>query len=202
MSEFSVNIPDIHIGNTIVQYLKDSGKTQGYLAKLLKMPTSNLTRLLKRKSMETDRLFQISVEIEYNFFAIYGCHPDKTVDYRISTPDLGNHIEKKLVDIKMPRSEFAEKLGIKPTDVSRLLKRTSFDTDKLVKISQILNYNFFWDFYHGSPEEQNLDPLSSWQKIRLDELLIENERQKERIFNLELKVKSLKDKLAAAGIED
>ncbi len=68
MVEETISVPDIHIGNEILRYLKDSGKTQAFLARGLNMPTSNLARILKRKSMETDRLFQICLSLDYNFF--------------------------------------------------------------------------------------------------------------------------------------
>lgn len=202
MVEEKVSVPDLHIGNEILRYLADKGKTQAYLARELNMPTSNLARILKRKSMETDRLFQICMCLDYNFFSIFGNEPNFAENYSLGLPNIGALVEMQLVKKKMQRSEFAEALGIKPSDVSRILKKTSFDTDKLVKISQILNHNFFCDFYNEYPDSENETDLFRQMQIqRMDELTIENQRLKYENEELNKKVDYLQKKLSEAGID-
>ncbi len=202
MVEETISVPDIHIGNEILRYLKDSGKTQAFLARGLNMPTSNLARILKRKSMETDRLFQICLSLDYNFFSIYGNEPDLAEDFSLALPNIGALVEMQLIKKKMQRSEFAESLGIKPSDVSRILKRTSFDTDKLVKISQILNHNFFCEFYHEVPTTETEADFFRQREIQMiEELTNDNQRLRYENEELNKKVDYLQKKLSEAGID-
>ncbi len=202
MTEELVSVPDIHVGNEILRYLKDSGKTQAYLARGLNMPTSNLARILKRKSMETDRLFQICIFLDHNFFAILGGETNFSDSFSLSLPNLGALIEMDLVKKKMQRSEFAEALGIKPTDISRILKKTSFETEKLGKISRILNHNFFCEFYHEVPdEEKEADYFRQREIQRIEELTYENQRLKHENEELNKKVDFLQKKLLETGID-
>lgn len=202
MTEKAISVPDIHVGNEILRYLKDSGKTQAFLARGLNMPTSNLARILKRKSMETDRLYQICICLDYNFFAIFGNEANFTDNFSLSLPNLGALIEMDLVKKKMQRSDFANALGIKPTDISRILKRTSFDTEKLGKISHILNHNFFCEFYHEVPDEETETDYFRQREIQMiEELTYENQRLKHENEELNKKVDFLQKKLSEAGID-
>lgn len=217
MAEESVILQDIHVGNAIVRHLKEIGEKQSYLARLLDMPTSNLTRILKRHSMETHRLFDICMKLDYNFFALFGNDTDLLERYSLGEPEIGLCIERRLNKIQMLRADFASALGVKPTDVSRILKRTSFETDKLLLISRILNYNFFKDFYHEVPSsvEDQDKSIKSFIETKYDEMLLENNRLKNELDlvkkelssvkkeNKKLKKENvyLKTKLTDAGIE-
>lgn len=217
MVEESVLLQDIHVGNAIIRHLKEIGEKQSYLARLLNTPTSNLTRMLKRSSMDTHRLFEICIKLDYNFFALFGNDTDLLESYSLGEPEIGLCIEKRLNKIEMLRADFASALGVKPTDVSRILKKTSFETDKLLLISRILNYNFFKDFYHKTPisKEEQDNSLKSFFETRYDEMVIENNRlSNEQVLvknelasvkeeNEKLKKENvyLKTKLTEAGIE-
>lgn len=217
MVEDSVFLQDIHVGNAIIRHLKEIGEKQSYLARLLNTPTSNLTRMLKRNSMDTHRLFDISMKLDYNFFALFGKDTDLLEQYSLGEPEIGLHIEKRLNELEMLRADFASALGIKPTDVSRILKKTSFETDKLLLISRILNYNFFKDYYHKTPisKEEQDKSLKSFLETRYDEMVLENNRLSNEIVlvknelasvkeeNVNLKKENVyfKNKLIEAGIE-
>ena len=206
MKEAKVIIPDIHVGNMILKYLSDNRYSQADLSKRLKLPTSNISRLLKRESLTTDRLFEISMALEYNFFAAFCGEADKygSENYTITIPEsLGVNIDRRLREIRMTQTEFASHLGIARTDVTRILKKTSFETSKLVSISRILNYNFFHDFYRAIPEDGSIEDLQAHLHARLlmrfEVLQIENERlkeenhqQKERIAELMAENEQLK----------
>ena len=194
MAEETVFLQDIHVGNAIIRHLKEIGEKQSYLARLLDMPTSNLTRILKRSSMETHRLFEISMKLGYNFFALFGNDTDLLERYSLGEPEVGLCIEKRLNKLEMLRADFASALGVKPTDISRLLKRTSFETDKLLLISRILNYNFFKDFYHEIPisvEDQDKS-IKSFIETKYDEMLLENNRLRNELVSVKNELASVK----------
>lgn len=195
MTEESVFLQDIHVGDAIIRHLKEIGKKQSDLARLLDMPTSNLTRILKRSSMETHRLLDICMKLDYNFFALFGNDTNLLEKYSLGEPEVGLCIERQLNKLGMLRADFASALGIKPTDVSRILKRTSFETEKLLLISRILNYNFFKEFYHEIPtslEEQD-KRLKTFIETKYDEMLIENNRLNNELSMLRNELASLKE---------
>lgn len=194
MVEESVILQDIHVGNAIIRHLKEIGEKQSYLARLLDMPTSNLTRILKRNSMETHRLFEICMKLDYNFFALFGNDTDLLERYSLGEPEIGLCIERQLNKLGMLRADFASALGIKPTDVSRILKRNSFETDKLLLISRILNYNFFKEFYHEVPtsiEDQD-KRIRTFIETKYDEMLIENNRLSNELSSVRNELASVK----------
>ena len=194
MIEELVILQDIHVGNAIIRHLKEIGEKQSYLARLLDMPTSNLTRILKRNSMETHRLFDICMKLDYNFFALFGNDTDLLERYSLGEPEIGLCIERQLNKLGMLRADFASALGIKPTDVSRILKRNSFETDKLLLISRILNYNFFKEFYHEVPtsiEDQD-KRIRTFIETKYDEMLIENNRLSNELSSVRNELASVK----------
>ena len=194
MIEELVILQDIHVGNAIIRHLKEIGEKQSYLARLLDMPTSNLTRILKRTSMETHRLFEICMKLDYNFFALFGNDTDLLERYSLGEPEIGLCIERQLNKLGMLRADFASALGIKPTDVSRILKRNSFETDKLLLISRILNYNFFKEFYHEVPtsiEDQD-KRIRTFIETKYDEMLIENNRLSNELSSVRNELASVK----------
>ena len=68
---YLIQVPDIHIGNEILSYLKNKGISIATLARTIRMDPANLSRLLKRKSMETLMLIKISQAIGHNFFLLW-----------------------------------------------------------------------------------------------------------------------------------
>ena len=190
-----ITVPDIHIGNIILDYLNKNRISKAELARGLKLDASYLHRLLLKKSMETSRLLEICIVLDYNFFTFF-CNDSKANEKGTSfgPVEIGSNIEKRLKEIEMTQTEFASKLGVSQSEVSRLLKKTSFETDKLSYISHILGYNFFKDFYHVYSSEQSND-LLSYTKImeRYDEVIIENDRLKQKLLKLEEENKILKE---------
>lgn len=195
MGQEVISIPDIHAGNMILGYLKNNGISQAKLARDLKVDSAYLNRLLKKKSIETDRLFDICMVLGYNFFAAF-CNDAVYTDgnYTIGIPDLGLHIERQMKAIKMTQTDFAARLGVTQPDISKILKKTSFDTDKLANISLILNYNFFHDFYEEIPDfdEKAMLQHQTYLLRRFEELTIENERLRNEVEALKRENEELK----------
>lgn len=76
---------------------------------------------------------------------------------KIKKQNIGECIERKLIELGISKSEFGRKIGIPQQNVNRLLDRPSIDTDKLVVISETLNYNFFRDYIDDSPTSINIE---------------------------------------------
>lgn len=62
---------DIHIGSRIQQVIKDQGKSISWFAKQICFERSNVYRLFKRKSIDTDLLIKISEVLEHDFLSEY-----------------------------------------------------------------------------------------------------------------------------------
>ena len=207
MERIELNIPDIHVGNLLSDYLKSINRPQAYLAKMLNMASTNLSKLLKKKSIETEKLFDISMKLEHNFFAVFGNDQDlmDAGTYKITMPELGLLIEKRMKDLKMTQIDFATAIGIARSDVNRILRKISFDTDKLRIISEALNHNFFKDFYSAkdipiSKEQMDERHMASLV-LRLEELAIENDRLKHDLQSSVEENDRLKKIITDAGLK-
>ena len=99
----------------------------------------------------------------------------------------------------MTQSQLASILKVTPAEVSRLLKKESFDAQKLLKISRILNYNFFQDFYNFS-ESTEFDENSIVAVIKRYEE--KNERMQKAIDKMASEIAQLRKKLEDAGIDN
>ncbi len=56
---------------------------------------------------------------------------------------IGKEIEKQLAECGITKVEFAKQLGCDRTNVYKLLKKSSLDTQMLLRISRILHTDFF-----------------------------------------------------------
>ena len=61
----------IHIGDLILQKLREEKLSVAWLAAKINIDPSNLHKKLKKKSMDTDLLHQISKVLDYMFFQYY-----------------------------------------------------------------------------------------------------------------------------------
>lgn len=60
--------------------------------------------------------------------------------------NIGLAIEQKISELCLSKSEFGRKIGVPQQNVNRILNKSSIDTEKLILISEVLNYNFFQEF--------------------------------------------------------
>lgn len=56
---------------------------------------------------------------------------------------IGQAIKKRLEELKMTKSEFGRLIGTPQQHVNRVFERETIETKKLVKISRVLDFNFF-----------------------------------------------------------
>ena len=57
--------------------------------------------------------------------------------------NIGLLIEQKMNELDINKSEMARRSGIANQNINRVFERSSIDTDKLVAISEALDFNFF-----------------------------------------------------------
>ncbi len=202
-----------HVGEMIENHLKEKGILRAELARKIGMPQSNLTRLLKKSSIDTGKLVEISRAIEYNFFKEF-CRDTEYVnaylkdeDFYISEVNIGALIDKKMKEHGITQKELADKLNqanqmlnIKQQNVSIIIKKNTIDTDLLCFISFILQYNFFEEYYKDNrpkeiPEtaESNVIPWDYTRKVQ--QLLFQN-------FDMKHKINVLRRILKKAGVTE
>lgn len=202
MSNNCIFIPDINVGERIIQYLKEIGSSQAHLARKMNMLAPNVARILKRDSMGTKWLYAISSALEYNFFAELCNDPKHTKEgYMLIQPNIGEKISARLKAVKMTQTEFASHLGIARTDVSRIIKRSSFDSDRLRTISRLLNHNFFGEYYTTPTNEEGNLPTERMGVLgRYEELVLINDSLKKENVMLKAELYELHQRLSVSGI--
>jgi predicted transcriptional regulator len=61
---------------------------------------------------------------------------------------IGTIIEQKFLETPMTVQEFADKINCDRTTVYDIFKRKSIDSEKLIRISQVLNFDFVNEIYY------------------------------------------------------
>jgi hypothetical protein BACCOPRO_00036 len=74
---------------------------------------------------------------------------------KINKVNIGLTIEQRLNELNMSKAEFGRLIGIPQQNVNRILTRVSIDTDKLIEISEALDFNFF-DCFRSINENGNV----------------------------------------------
>lgn len=80
------------------------------------------------------------------------------------TVDIGQKIKEVFDRQNMKLTDFADQLGTVRQNVYRIFKKRHLDTGLLLKVSQVLNHNFFQYYVEGS------EPLDSQQSEQLRQL--------------------------------
>ena len=60
---------------------------------------------------------------------------------------IGSIIKQKVIDSSMTIKEFADGINCERTTVYHIFRQKSIDIEKLIKISEILNYDFISEIY-------------------------------------------------------
>ncbi|MDR1348952.1 MAG: helix-turn-helix domain-containing protein [Prevotellaceae bacterium] len=66
---------------------------------------------------------------------------------------IGNIIKQKLAESSMTVTDFADKINCDRTTVYDIFKRKSLDVERLIKISQALNFDFINEIYLKQPSK-------------------------------------------------
>lgn len=190
------HLRQLHVGEMIENRIKKKGILRAELSRKIGMPQSNLTRLLKKSSIDTGKLVEISRAVEYNFFKEF-CRDDDNVylkdeDFYISEVNIGSLIDKKMKELGITQKELAFKLNnanplfnIKQQNISIIIKKDTIDTDLLYFISNILEYNFFEEYYIDDRPKENLQPdvvdnlFEDYKKFMAATVLSENDKSYE-----------------------
>lgn len=174
----------IHVGEALRAWCKRNNLTRQKLADLVELPKSNIDRVFSKPSIETSKLADFSRRLNHNFFAEFWS--DRSYDDLkkengfMETPpeslNIGTSIWSYMLGNHIPQNKLATALGVTHPVVSKLLKKESIDTEKLVDISNFLNRDFFVEFYmlhrmkgmKETPdsiipvgEDKNTDPLKA-----------------------------------------
>lgn len=72
---------------------------------------------------------------------------------KVENINIGLVIAHKLDELGLSKSEFGRRIGIPQQNVNRILDKSSIDTDKLISISEALDFNFFECFCADEKKE-------------------------------------------------
>ena len=196
---YLIQVPDIHIGNEILSFLKSKGIYITTLARTIRMDPSNLGRTLKRKSMETLMLIKISQAIGHNFFLLWieDTTPEQFSSTIAEEPNeaIGNSVKIRMNELNITQKVFAARLGITQPGINRLLNKTSINTDYLAHISRLLGKNFFKEFCFDKKQIQaDKEETASTNLLisRYEKLVLEISRLKQELTDARMEIARLR----------
>lgn len=196
---YLIQVPDIHIGNEILSFLKSKGIYITTLARTIRMDPANLGRTLKRKSMETLMLIKISQAIGHNFFLLWieDTTPEQFSSTIAEEPNeaIGNSVKIRMNELNITQKVFAASLGITQPGINRLINKTSINTDYLAHISRLLGKNFFKEFCFDKKQIQtDKEETASTNLLisRYEKLVLENSRLKQELNDARMEIARLR----------
>jgi len=65
------------------------------------------------------------------------------MDNDVKDVHIGRAIEKRRMELGISKSEFGRRIGVPQQHVNRILERDTMETNKLVKVCEALDFNFF-----------------------------------------------------------
>ena len=104
----------------------------------------SIYKIFKKEHIDTELLLKISIILDYNFFLhyyIFFDYPKSTI-IKEDVP-IGELIRKRLKKEEREITWFARKLSYEPANIYKIFQKQHFDTELLLEISILLNYNFF-----------------------------------------------------------
>ncbi|GHV30236.1 transcriptional regulator [Bacteroidia bacterium] len=108
----------IYIGEKIKEIMSEKGVTKAKLAKLLGVRPQSVDYLLKRKSVDTDSLYNISTVLNYDFFNLYRI---EQTNFEQTNFDICLTKAKVLIEIELDKIDL-NKLNLKDRIVQMLNK--------------------------------------------------------------------------------
>ena len=89
---------DLHIGENILSVMNQKGISKAELARMLEIRPQSVDYLLKRKSVDTDTLYNISVALDFDFSKFYSINQIKSNQTNF---DIEQSKAKVLVEISL-----------------------------------------------------------------------------------------------------
>jgi len=87
----------------------------------------------------------------------------------MATVEIGQKIKEVFDQRQVKLTDFADELGTVRQNVYRIFKKRHLDTGLLLKISQVLNHNFF-QYYVSSPAETSDEDIQLLKSETADSL--------------------------------
>ena len=151
----------INISALIRNKLDENQRSIAWLGQKVHREKSALAKMLKKYSIDTKLLFDISHALQFDFFYCYSKnlpfpalrhsgllnpaeseYPESERE-RQTKIDIGALIRDKLIENQRPVAWLAQKTGSNRGSLGRLLKKDSMDTNLLFDISTVLRFDFF-----------------------------------------------------------
>ncbi len=178
MDKKGINLRAVNIGETVTRRLKELNMTQVTFSKRMDMNPSNVNKFLRKSSVNSKKLLELSVVLRYNFFCDFIDVPSddqnlpspfeyKDDNFSIRYVEIGKYIAKYMRISGITQNELVTKLRtikecskIRQADISAIVNSEHIDTAKLYYISLVLNHNFFI-YYCEDIEVENYGVISN-----------------------------------------
>lgn len=100
---------------------------------------------------------------------------------KIRNIHIGKAIAKRLAELKISKSELARRINIPQQHINRMLEKASIDTERLVAVSNAMEFNFFSLF-----SKTVQDKIFAFaQSVATDNARIQNNMGKNKVKNYE-----------------
>ena len=86
---------------------------------------------------------------------------------------IGSIIKQKVMESSMTIKEFADKINCERTTVYHIFKQKSIDVERLIKISEVLSYDFISEVYQKQNEIMNDPPQKVYIAVEVDADLLQ-----------------------------
>ena len=141
-----------HIGELIRKKLEKEEREATWFARKLHYHPKSVYRIFKKQHINTKLLLNISIILNHDFFMYYSTFFDCQMNTGMKeNTSIGELIHEKLKEEEREVEWFARKLHYDPTNIYKIFQKQHFDTELLLDISILLNYNFFMyysDLFH------------------------------------------------------
>ena len=187
-------LQDIHVGNELRRWLRTHNITWEQFADAIGTYKTKVGRMMNCSTIETEDLYKISKTLQFNFFEKFW-GDDKIDEFgeTLKYLHIGQEIENYLKSKDITQAKLAESMGVLPSQITRIIKKHSIDSGKLTSISNILDHNFFLDFYGNYKETSaNLAIQAGLYIGKYHKLLVDYERVNRELSDSKIEINRLK----------
>lgn len=191
-------LQDIHVGNELRRWLRTHNITWEQFAEAIGTYKTKVGRIMNNSTIETEELYKISKALQVNFFEKFW-NDDEIDEFGDTLQDLhiGQEIDNYLKSKEITQAKLAESMGVLPSQITRIIKKHSIDSGKLTLISNILDHNFFLDFYGNFEETSaNLAVQAGFYMGKYHKLLVDYERVSRELSDSKTEINRLKQEIS------